>query len=1137
MARPAIIIGVGGTGQWVLTHLKKDLLEIGHGKMPEGVKLLCFDTVKHPQAVAGDERQKDKTEKGEVREKKVGAVQLENKTEYIHIGSDLSSLVKQINRGELPHLNWLNGNKTLENLPQAVLNCDDGAGAIRQLGRLCLVNDVQSIAASKILANISAAMRSINAAEVTVDNRLEIIIVGSLAGGTGSGTFIDVALLCRSQAPAAFSGNIIVSGFIVTPRQFTAAGGASADRKMLAASFAAWRELDRFLVSNDQYGSNRVQYSAVDNRMMVTSGTRLFDFTYIIDPQRSQNTLPAAQAEKGGLFASIADSISQILDDNAGADYSARIVNLGKTYLDHAGVVLHSTIGAYTIKTPVYYEQATMTQKLAQHSLKDFLAPQMAAGLKVQHLLDNQNGEVGPQEVGQGGALTFLKNNTKPFGGQNLTNAPLCQLVGVVWSNKLRESKEAKTKDAMSHMPQHMAAMNVSNLLKGQWDHTLMNDVVLSRAVGRDPYQESEKQRIQNEIQKSRLMHIGNIERDSDSHGELGKALTLCQIEQERLFGYFLRAYSEEILNGTSPNVVTARSGKLGYLIGLYKGIKDGFDYYLGYLDDLIEIRATEMNKLGRARAGVENAWKNFVNNPNKKSIFAPGGIHPDSFLTQEKFVEAERTYDDVLKERILIEALQRTVLEMQKILLGALADLNLWKDQLVGLYNRVVDEEDNIKANQASDDTQSAVRKIVSQKVLTNNEVNNKELLETIHWKANLATFQETLSDNSTVERIRGIDFDLFAEKKDEKWEFTKDTREESIDSNFKNWETLAGKPFEDLLAENPPTPIASVLMHTPETDTGKELAVLLDRKAEPFYAPTNGGMGPRHDPPRSGMIRVYQTGDSKKYFDDTLQELTSLDATLKNSVKLSNSADQFKLTYIRYDDCITSRDFEIWQICRDAYLEFAVNPGSTVKPEDLHTFPTEINACKYEMKIMNELRRGYRILDARVVALLENNERLELFFRALALGLVQKEIDTFSQRTYWYYQIPGSEKIYLTKVEGEVGVAQETNYFHLINQFCIKAKDIRPEYGGHYAYVIDFENLKNAFYNKLREMGSADEFKQFCQDQIERGVVADLRGKVNYMRSQAMSELQKKSIAVAEEDLADLIETIYRFAIREGR
>ena len=44
MARPAIIIGLGGTGQQIVTFLKKELLEIGGGQLPKEVKLLAFDT-------------------------------------------------------------------------------------------------------------------------------------------------------------------------------------------------------------------------------------------------------------------------------------------------------------------------------------------------------------------------------------------------------------------------------------------------------------------------------------------------------------------------------------------------------------------------------------------------------------------------------------------------------------------------------------------------------------------------------------------------------------------------------------------------------------------------------------------------------------------------------------------------------------------------------------------------------------------------------------------------------------------------------------------------------------------------------------------------------------------------------------
>jgi hypothetical protein len=84
MTRPALIIGLGGTGQWVLTYLKKDLLETGIGKMPSVVRLLCFDTEKHPSNTFRYEDSKLR-DRNDERYKKVGSIILGYYTEYDNI--------------------------------------------------------------------------------------------------------------------------------------------------------------------------------------------------------------------------------------------------------------------------------------------------------------------------------------------------------------------------------------------------------------------------------------------------------------------------------------------------------------------------------------------------------------------------------------------------------------------------------------------------------------------------------------------------------------------------------------------------------------------------------------------------------------------------------------------------------------------------------------------------------------------------------------------------------------------------------------------------------------------------------------------------------------------------------------------
>ena len=87
MQNPALIIGLGGTGQWVLTHLKKDLLEQNKGDLLANVQLLAFDTAQHLSAEARPDITPDEQQKTHA-----SAIQLDSETEFIHIGSDLSRL-------------------------------------------------------------------------------------------------------------------------------------------------------------------------------------------------------------------------------------------------------------------------------------------------------------------------------------------------------------------------------------------------------------------------------------------------------------------------------------------------------------------------------------------------------------------------------------------------------------------------------------------------------------------------------------------------------------------------------------------------------------------------------------------------------------------------------------------------------------------------------------------------------------------------------------------------------------------------------------------------------------------------------------------------------------------------------------
>lgn len=242
MTRPAVIIGLGGTGQWVLTYLKKNLLEAGEGTLPGNVRFLAFDTMPQPEVEV-------RTVGGEKEERaEVGTVRL-TKEEFVHIGGDANDLGERIAREEPEYAHigkWFQAKKWRNILRQQDWLLDEGAGRIRQMGRLAVFKDLlNGSAGSKVWLALRTSIESVKNS-VNDQNRLAIIVVGSFAGGTGSGSLIDISLLARHMAKGMSHD---MQAYIVLPTAFTTNPG----NEMLARGFAAWRELDRFMVTNTTF--------------------------------------------------------------------------------------------------------------------------------------------------------------------------------------------------------------------------------------------------------------------------------------------------------------------------------------------------------------------------------------------------------------------------------------------------------------------------------------------------------------------------------------------------------------------------------------------------------------------------------------------------------------------------------------------------------------------------------------------------------------------------------------------------------------------------------------------------------------------------------------------------------------------
>ncbi|MEW6713065.1 MAG: tubulin-like doman-containing protein, partial [Candidatus Riflebacteria bacterium] len=365
MPRPAVIIGLGGTGQWVLTWLKRDLLLSNNGKMPSNVKLLEIDTA--TKLEAGSARV---TASG-MREEaiQVGDVALEQE-EFVYIGGEARSLAQSVKEKEHPQIGqWFRAERWLNDLPTTAFTLDDGAGRLRQFGRLAIFKDILNEEAGSVIWRALNTKISSVLSATDEQRKLEIIIAGSFAGGTGSGLFIDVALLLRILAQK-LQAHHILRGIFALPSVFTT----SPDQEMLARSFAAWRELNRFMVVNPEFPMPLIRYVQNHPTFKINPTQRLFDACYLVDGRRGEQTVSAEA--KYGAFPAMAEAISAVLDEEAGTKYTQWIfTNLAPEYSKRPDTPMYSAIGAYSLQVPAYFVESLSTHLYAQQILLRLLQP------------------------------------------------------------------------------------------------------------------------------------------------------------------------------------------------------------------------------------------------------------------------------------------------------------------------------------------------------------------------------------------------------------------------------------------------------------------------------------------------------------------------------------------------------------------------------------------------------------------------------------------------------------------------------------------------------------------------------------------------------------------------------------------
>lgn len=1135
MTRPALIIGIGGTGQWVLTYLKKDLMESNNGEMPDNVRLLCLDTM--PQAAAEIAATSVGREEEEV---KVGSIQLERDTEFVHLGGDvyeLSQLVckdseKEGDKRSLPHVaSWFQACHWLANLPRASFVLAAGAGQLRQFGRIALFKDLSSVIQSQVWRRLDVAVGQL--AKKLNGQRLEIIIVGSFAGGTGSGLFIDMGLLARHRAR---NVPVLIRGYFVLPRAFDP----DASDDMLARSFAAWRELNRFMVVSQDFALPNMVYNSLEQALQIDQvRTKVYDACYLIDGIRGGARV-AAEAELG-VFPTVADAISAILDETSGGKYTEWVVqNLAPTYATMPGEALYSVLGTHTFKVPVYYAQQDFTHRFTVSWLDELLKPIRD---------DPQNRErvtridatspYDPTKTGREEALSLL---TSPQQYRDPSEEQERSEVPTLFFNHIADVVMEGGANNINMIRQYA---------RGSWGGRAWLDIFanlgdrLDIAEVREQVQRAAKLKISSVVKTSKMLKEPprnfprRVERDlptfvrtnygfrtaggEENRGKFGDALDECGQAQMDIFSRMVELWLlRSLMSGD-------KSGRLGYAYDLLDGLVTHLGEFLDFMDK-VRAKREELQPHLKAREDRERKKRMMIRYSTRKwPAFLPLFNHPKADQSQRVYLKAEQAVVDARKDEILHSSVTQTARAMQDYSATVRDELGRWIRLLAtgdpatgveGLYSTLR------KQRRAIDKTRKADERLVAVQTRLGDlhypQQQEKEelnrLMEGVEWEIESSDpFRLQLSIAPTGEIPVALELPTGQERAEKRQRLTQ--------RNLRDLQSYAHRRFSELPEE---TKVAERLRQEFTPDT---LAEEIGSRAEPLFAKAEGVEG---GPAKwSELIRIstQEVDEATRAFIQgqidsegnvvasgivqARRKKRGLDANVRDQdqlVEAVGSSDPHKCTVVRTDDLLSVEHFRSWHECREAYLR----NRERMQPHLNHIFPAEANAARYEMNLAQKRRWKYRVFHPWVVMLLEYPKRLEQFFLCWALDWMQIRDD--GALSWYELNVPGFDEPFMLTPKSET----LWSTFQAARFFVLEGRDQKPMSN----WSLDYNLVQRQIEAQERSRG-ADEWLSFLRGQVEKSEVVEIEA--DDVEADAEAEKASEEIAVVVcDDLTDHIQEL---------
>lgn len=303
---PTLILGLGGTGSKIVEKVAQKVKESENEQFGR-IGFVVFDT--------------DINDLGRIRQESPEIYTVQTSTrntvgEYLGINTNARD-------------NWFPVNEMMNRK-----TLTEGAAQVRAISRLAFDTTLKGGNLTPLHDAIEKLFRIDKDQE---EQSLRVIITSSLAGGTGSGIILSVAMYLANYLKAKFpKAKAITRGFFIQPDVFyKVIPGNEEQQNLQVNAYAAVRELDAFLMKGDntlpeQYKNLKFEFPRVGADGVEEVSVMPYDFCFLFD---------AKNKESGNL-----DSFASYLDHAATCIYTQSIGPMSKKSNSREDNVLREVI-------------------------------------------------------------------------------------------------------------------------------------------------------------------------------------------------------------------------------------------------------------------------------------------------------------------------------------------------------------------------------------------------------------------------------------------------------------------------------------------------------------------------------------------------------------------------------------------------------------------------------------------------------------------------------------------------------------------------------------------------------------------------------------------------------------------------